>query len=87
MKKIYFFAALFLGLAISSFAQVTTSDIRGLVVDDQNAPLPGANVVAIHTPTGTKYGGTTNLDGRFNLLNMRVGGPYNVTVSFIGFQS
>ncbi len=87
MKKIYFFAALFLGLAISSFAQVTTSDIRGLVVDDQNAPLPGANVVAIHTPTGTKYGGTTNLDGRFNLLNMRVGGPYTVTVSFIGFQS
>ncbi|MGB5462706.1 MAG: carboxypeptidase regulatory-like domain-containing protein, partial [Aureibaculum sp.] len=71
----------------SSFAQVTTSDIRGLVVDDQNAPLPGANVVAIHTPTGTKYGGTTNLDGRFNLLNMRVGGPYTVTVSFIGFQS
>ena len=87
MKKIYFFAALFLGLAISSFAQVTTSDIRGLVVDDQNAPLPGANVVAVHTPTGTKYGGTTNLDGRFNLLNMRVGGPYTVTVSFIGFQS
>ena len=87
MKKIYFFAALFFGLATSSFAQVTTSDIRGLVVDDQNAPLPGANVVAIHTPTGTKYGGTTNLDGRFNLLNMRVGGPYTVTVSFIGFQS
>jgi len=87
MKKIYFFAALFFGLAISSFAQVTTSDIRGLVVDDQNAPLPGANVVAVHTPTGTKYGGTTNLDGRFNLLNMRVGGPYTVTVSFIGFQS
>ena len=87
MKKLYIFAMLFLCFAISSFAQVTTSNIRGLIVDDQSEPLPGANVVAIHTPTGTKYGGTTNLDGRFNLSNMRVGGPYTVNVSFIGFQS
>ena len=87
MKKLYVFAALFLCLAISSFAQVTTSNIKGLLVDDQNQPMPGANVVAIHTPTGTKYGGTTNFDGRYNLLNMRVGGPYSVTISYVGFKT
>jgi len=87
MKKIYIFAVLFLCLAISSFAQVTTSNIRGLIVDDQSQPMPGANVVAIHTPTGTKYGGITNFDGRYNLLNMRVGGPYTVTISYIGFKT
>jgi len=71
MKKNYLFLVVFICIAMSSFAQVTTSNIRGLVVDDQNQPLPDASVVAIHTPTGTKYGGTTNFDGRFSLLNMR----------------
>lgn len=87
MKKNYFLTLLFLSFVISTFAQVTTSDIRGLITDDQNQPLPGANIVAIHTPTGTKYGSTSNLDGRYNLLNMRIGGPYKVTISYIGFKA
>ncbi len=87
MKKKLLLAMLFLSIALSTFAQVTTSNIRGLVVDDQNQPLPGATVVAIHVPTGTKYGGTSNLDGRYNLLNMRVGGPYTVTISYVGYKS
>lgn len=74
---------LFVGTA---FAQVTTSNIKGLILDDNNEPLPGANVVALHTPTGTKYGAASNIDGRFNLLNLRVGGPYTVTVSYVGFK-
>ena len=73
--------------AISTFAQVTTSNIRGTVIDDQDTPLLGANVVAIHTPTGTTYGAISNEDGRFNLLNLRVGGPYEVTISYVGFKS
>ncbi|HMB64669.1 MAG TPA: carboxypeptidase-like regulatory domain-containing protein [Eudoraea sp.] len=55
------------------FLQVTTSNIRGTVSDDQNAPLLGANIVALHAPTGTRYGAISNEDGRFNLLNLRVG--------------
>ncbi|NER17485.1 TonB-dependent receptor [Spongiivirga citrea] len=70
-----------------SFAQVTTSNIKGLVLDDQNVPLPSANVLAIHNPTGTKYGAATNFDGRFNLLNLRVGGPYTITISYVGFKT
>ncbi|MCM4169199.1 hypothetical protein KCTC52924_00031 [Arenibacter antarcticus] len=68
-------------------AQVTTSNIRGLVLDDSNEPLFGANIVALHTPTGTRFGTITNEDGRFNLLNLRVGGPYEVTISYIGFKT
>lgn len=77
----------FVGCSLLLSAQVTTSNIRGLVLDDSNEPLFGANVVAIHTPTGTKYGTITNEDGRFNLLNLRVGGPYEVTISYIGYKS
>ena len=72
---------------VSAMAQVTTSNIRGKVTDDQNLPLLGANIVAVHTPTGTVYGAITNEDGRFNLLNLRVGGPYKVSISYIGFKT
>ncbi|WP_242205987.1 TonB-dependent receptor [Aestuariivivens insulae] len=69
-----------------TFSQVTTSNIKGLITDQNSEPLPGANVLAIHTPTGTKYGAASNIDGRFNLLNLRVGGPYSITISFVGYQ-
>ena len=76
---------LFVG--VLAFSQVTTSNIKGLILDENSESLPGANVLAIHTPTGTKYGAATNMDGRFNLLNLRVGGPYSITISFVGYQT
>ncbi|MDC1259244.1 TonB-dependent receptor [Flavobacteriaceae bacterium] len=69
-----------------SFAQVTTSSIKGAISDEANAGLPGANVVALHTPTGTTYGAATDIDGRFNLVNLRIGGPYTITVSYVGYS-
>src|SRR5690606_22705632 len=68
-------------------AQVTTSSIVGQVVDSQGDALPGANVVATHEPSGTRYGAVSNMDGRFTMPNMRIGGPYTIQVSFIGYQS
>ena len=67
-------------------AQITTSSISGVVVDDEKVELEGANVIAVHVPTGTTYGTVTNKDGRFNMVNMRVGGPYTVSISYIGFN-
>lgn len=87
MKKTLLLGILFLTVFTSAFSQVTTSNIRGTVVDDQSAPLLGANVVAVHTPTGTRYGAITNEEGRYNLLNLRVGGPYEVTISYVGFKT
>ncbi|WP_026953628.1 TonB-dependent receptor [Algoriphagus vanfongensis] len=77
---------LFVGIGIAE-AQVTTSSLQGQVVDAQGEALPGANVVATHEPSGTRYGAVSNLEGRFNLPNLRIGGPYTVQVSFIGFQT
>ena len=83
MKKLIF---LFLIICGYLTAQVTTSSISGVIVDDANIELEGANVVATHIPTGTTYGAVTNQDGRFNMVNMRVGGPYKVSISYIGFN-
>ena len=90
MKKIYFrlifLLTLFIPLQYSYGQGVTTSSMTGTVTDAGGEGLPGATVVAVHTPSGTRYGTTTLVDGRFTIPNMRVGGPYTVTVSFIGFQ-
>ncbi|PKP29104.1 MAG: hypothetical protein CVU01_01710, partial [Bacteroidetes bacterium HGW-Bacteroidetes-18] len=72
-------------LLISSsaiFAQgVTTSSVNGKITDNNGEGLPGANVVAVHTESGTKYGVSTDFDGFFRISNMRAGGPYTITIS------
>lgn len=73
--------------AYTSHAQVTSSAISGLVTDSKKGGLPGATVIAVHVPSGTKYGAVTNVDGRFAFPSVRVGGPYKITVSFVGFQT
>ena len=73
-------------LSFGAHAQETTSEIQGIVLDGKQS-IPGATVVAVHQPTGTKYGTTTRLDGRYNLPNLKIGGPYVVTVSFVGFKT
>ena len=65
---------------------VTTGTITGVVQDAQGGVLPGATVTATHTPTGTVYEGVTEADGSFSLLNVRIGGPYDVAVSMASFR-
>ncbi|MET4106936.1 TonB-dependent receptor [Hymenobacter sp. UYP22] len=64
----------------------TTSAMNGVITDKAGEGLPGATVIAIHTPTNTQYVAPTNSEGRFNIQNMRVGGPYTIRVSFVGFK-
>lgn len=71
----------------SVYAQgVTTSAMNGMVLDANGDPLPGANIIAVHTPSGTQYGTTSRVDGKYNLNALRTGGPYTVTVSFVGYK-
>ncbi|WP_285057410.1 TonB-dependent receptor [Pedobacter ginsengisoli] len=76
----------FAGAVSSANAQVTTSAINGVIADGKG-PLPGASVKAVHEPTGTVYGAVTNAEGRYAISNMRVGGPYTVTVTYVGFEA
>ena len=92
MKKMLQFALgltlsiILLAASITGYSQgVTTAAIRGLVTGDDGVGLPGATIIAIHVPSGTTYGASTRSDGKYNLPNLRVGGPYEVTVTFIGF--
>ena len=78
-------AALFVGGGIL-FAQVTTSSLNGLVVDEAGVPVVGVAILATHDPSGTVYTVITNEDGRYTINGMRSGGPYSVEFSCLGYQ-
>ncbi len=87
IKKLLFI--LLVGLiTVSAMGQgITTSAINGRVTDQNGKPLTGASVVAIHEPTGSQFGTITDDAGYFRLTNMNVGGPYTVTISFVGYNT
>ena len=87
-KRCFLLVVMLLTLSLTVMAQITTSSMAGKVtIDDANGEeVIGATVVAVHTPSGTRYTSVTNVSGRFSIQGMRTGGPYEVTVSYIGYQ-
>jgi len=88
MKKRFFLMPLFLVFitAPSLFGQgSTTSGISGQILGESGEPLPGATVIIVHDPSGTQYSTVTDVEGNYRIINMRVGGPYTLSVSFVGF--
>ena len=70
-----------------AIAQITTSKIKGTVTDDKGKVLFGATVVVLHEPTGTKSGTITQENGKYTVPNLRVGGKYKITFSYLGYAS
>ena len=70
-----------------SFGQITTSTLSGVVKSEKGEKLIGATVSVVHQPTGTKYGASTNTQGSYVIPGARVGGPYLIKVSYVGYKS
>lgn len=88
MQKKLFLLAMMLTSTLTILAQVTTSALSGKVtMVDTKEEVIGATIQAVHEPSGTKYAGVTNSSGRFAIQGMRNGGPYTVTVSYIGYET
>jgi hypothetical protein len=82
----FFIATLFLVPKLTYSQGITTAAMNGIVMDANGDPLPTANIIAIHMPSGTQYGTTSRVDGKYNLDGLRTGGPYSITVSFVGYK-
>lgn len=67
-------------------AQVTTSSVSGFVNSVEGTLLEGATITAVHIPTGTIYRTITRKGGSFSINNMRPGGPYKITATYIGYD-
>ena len=87
MKTRILHILLFLVFGLVVHAQVTTSSMVGKVTDDKGEALIGATILVTHTPSGTEYGTITDENGQYNISNMRVGGPYNVVFSYVGYAN
>ena len=85
LLKMFFVLAVLIYANPDVYAQGNTnSSISGVVYEKGSQTLPGASILAVHTPSGTRYSASTDGTGNFSISNMRVGGPYKVTVSFVG---
>ena len=85
-KVKFIFCVIMTMITLTTNAQVTNSSMSGVVTDTSGEPIIGATVQAIHEPSGSRYGSITNIDGRFTIQGMRTGGPYDVEVSYVGYQ-
>jgi hypothetical protein len=81
------FTVILVAFGIAAQAQVTTSSISGIVKDKKSGEtLIGASVIATHVPSGTRYASITNEDGKYSMPAVRVGGPYKVVVTYVGYK-
>jgi hypothetical protein len=76
-----------LATTASIHAQETTSAIQGSVTTAENTPIAGASVVIKHVPSGTRATATTDSSGNFNARGLRVGGPYEVSITASGYRT
>lgn len=81
---VLFFCLLFLPSIVTG--QVTSGAMSGIVTNTDGEPLIGATVIATHEPTQTQYGAVVREGGAFDIGNMRVGGPYTITVQTLGYR-
>jgi hypothetical protein len=86
LKRILQAITLVFAIPVFVFAQETNSSIGGIVKGGSGDPLVGATITVTHQPTGTLYRVVARAGGRYDISNMTPGGPYNIVVSFVGFQ-
>lgn len=83
--------ALFLLSAIVTpcllIAQITTSSVSGRITGAKNEVLEGATIKLINPSNGSSYNAQTNKDGRYLITNLNPGGPYLLSISFIGHKT
>jgi hypothetical protein len=87
MKKTIMMSLLSLLVTFTTFGQITTSTISGVVKNEKGDVLAGASVHAQHQPTGTDYRTTTTKSGGYTIPAVRPGGPYLIHVSYVGYKT
>ena len=85
-KRVFLLIVTLLTMSLAAVAQVTTSGITGIVTAGGEEAI-GATITAKHVPSGSVYRAVTNVNGRYTITGMRSGGPYEVEVSYIGYQT
>ncbi|MEY2917106.1 MAG: hypothetical protein RIS73_820 [Bacteroidota bacterium] len=86
IKKIVRLLTVLLAFPFALSAQVTTGSISGNVKDAKGSDLTGATIEVLHEPSGSVYRASSGKNGVFNIPSLRIGGPYKVSISYVGFR-
>jgi len=86
MKKAILMSLLSFMVALTSFGQITTSTLSGVVKNEKGETLAGATVHAVHQPSGSEYRTSSTKSGLYTIPAVRVGGPYIIHVSYVGYK-
>ncbi|MBI3720387.1 MAG: TonB-dependent receptor [Sphingobacteriales bacterium] len=87
LSKIFSLLLIFIFFgSLNVIGQITTGSITGIIKDSKGGELAGATVEAVHVPSGSVYRSVSTKNGRFNLPGLRVGGPYTVSITFVGLK-
>ncbi len=70
----------------SLYAQETTAVLGGSISDASGSPLSGASISLGMTSTGFKTSTRSNTKGLFVFPNLKPGGPYSMSITFVGFE-
>ena len=84
--KAFCLAISFLGILAIGNTQVTTATLSGIVKDSKGTIVPSATVTVEYSDAGIRQTLVTKSDGRFTVPNLRVGGPYIVTVEHVSYD-
>lgn len=79
-------AAAIMTFAAPAHAQVTTSEITGVITTETGAPVSNATVSIVNTATGFTRTVMADESGNFSLRNLSVTGLYDISVSGDGYQ-
>lgn len=89
-SRAYLYALVFF-LSIFTFsklsAQDKTAEVKGLVQNSNNEPLPGVSVVIRNSKNNFTTGTTTDSDGKFSFSKLSSGGPYSFVFSTVGYEN
>lgn len=70
----------------SGFSQETSATVSGRVIYPNGLVVSGASVTIKMESTGFRTAAQTNDKGIFVIPNLKPGGPYTITFSFIGYE-
>jgi len=86
-KILFFSSLLILSVSVRVVGQATDASIVGVVKGTTDETLPGATITARNESTGFQTSTVSNVEGRFLMRQVPLGGPYSITVSYVGFTT
>ena len=73
-------------VSLTSFSQITNSNISGVIKDKKGETIPGTTIQLTLKSNGIKYNVSSDANGIFHIYNANVGGPYSIKITSVGFK-